>query len=87
MTTRNDENPFPKTKDTDILFYVEKHQLHLHKDILAIYSPVLKEKLNGVWGDPEILVWEDKHVEDLIDFLKFFYPHLRPRLTGWCLFE
>lgn len=74
------QNPFQKTEETDIVFHVEKHKLHLHKDILSIYSPVFKAKLRE---DLEYF-FDKEHVEDLIDFFKFFYPHLNPRLTGWC---
>ena len=77
MATKIDENVFSSPwNDSDMVLVVEDQELHVHRSILTLLSPVFKAMLDGHFkeaGEDKITL-EEKDLNSMVLFLKVLYP-------------
>lgn len=72
MATNNNENAFSSPwNNSDVVFVVEKQELHIHKAILILQSPVFKAMLEA---SEEKIALEGKNLKSMVPFLQMLYP-------------
>ena len=77
MASSNDENIFaPGWGNSDLVLVVEDRELHVHRLILTMVSPVFKAMLEGNYREArqEKITLEGKSYESMELFLKLIYP-------------
>ena len=77
MATGNDENVFASPwNDSDMVLVVEEQELHVHRSILTLLSPVFKAMLDGHFKEAseDKITLEGKDLKLMILFLKVLYP-------------
>ena len=77
MATGNDENVFASPwNDSDMVLVVEEQELHVHRSILTLLSPVFKAMLDGHFKEAreDKVTLEEKDLKLMILFLKLLYP-------------
>ena len=77
MATGNDENVFASPwNDSDMVLVVEEQELHVHRLILTLLSPVFKAMLDGHFSEAseEKITLEGKNFKSMVLFLKVLYP-------------
>ena len=77
MATENDENVFASPwNDSDMVLVVEDHELHVHKSILTLQSPVFKAMFDGRFQEAsqDKITLKRKDPQSMIRFLKLLYP-------------
>lgn len=72
MATNNNENAFSSPwNNSDVVFVVEEQELHIHKAILILQSPVFKAMLEA---SEEKIALEGKNLKSVVPFLQMLYP-------------
>lgn len=63
-------------KKSDVVFVVQDEQLHVHRQILTMQSPVFEAMLDGHFKEArqEKISLVGKDYDDMVDFLKLLYP-------------
>ena len=77
MATGNDKNVFASPwNDSDLVLVVEDRELHVHRLILTLLSPVFKAMLDGNFSEARKnkITLEGKELESMVLFLKLLYP-------------
>ena len=77
MATKTDENVFSSPwNDSDMVLVVEDQELHVHRLILTLLSPVFKAMLDGHFkeGSEDKITLEGKDLNSMVLFLKVLYP-------------
>ena len=77
MATENDENVFALPwNDSDMVLVVEDHELHVHKSILTLQSPVFKAMFDGRFleASQSKIALKGKDPQSMIRLLKLLYP-------------
>ena len=77
MATENDENVFASPwNDSDMVLIVEDQELHVHRLILTLLSPVFKAMLDGHFKEAseDKITLEGKDPKSMVLFLKVLYP-------------
>ncbi|CAB4019543.1 BTB and MATH domain-containing 38-like [Paramuricea clavata] len=77
MATEDDTNVFAKPwKHSDLVLIVDGKELHVHKSILEMQSPVFDMMLNGDFkeGSNDNIPLEGDNFELMVQFLKLLYP-------------
>ena len=77
MATGNDENVFASPwNDSDMVLVVEEQELHVHRSILTLLSPVFKAMLDGHFKEAseDKITLEGKDLKLMVLFLKLLYP-------------
>lgn len=71
---------------SSLTLVVESQQLHVHKEVLAAWSPVFKSMFTRDFKEKEQKEIElpDKKVDEFVELLHCMYPPIKP-ITGWCL--
>ena len=73
----NDQNEFSSPwNDSDLVLVVEDQELHVHRSILTLLSPVFKAMLDGHFKEAseEKITLEEKDLKSMVLFLKVLYP-------------
>lgn len=77
----NEELGFP---GTDLTLVVEGRKIHVNKNVLsehsAVFDTMFKSKLKESTAQEIIL--EGKKAENVVKFLKCFYPNMEDSITG-----
>ena len=70
---------------SSLTLVVESQQLHVHKEVLAAWSPVFKSMFTRDFKEKEQKEIElpDKKVDEFVELLHCMYPPIKP-ITGWC---
>lgn len=70
--------------DTDVILVVEGHKIHVNKAVLSEHSPVFKVMFESKFKESTAkeIVLQDKKAEDVVEFLKSFYPNMKHPITG-----
>ena len=77
MATGNDENVFASPwNDSDLVLIVQNQELHVHRLILTLLSPVFKAMLDGHFKEAseDKITLEGKNYQSMVLFLKVLYP-------------
>ena len=77
MATGNDENVFASPwNDSDTVLIVQDQELHVHRLILTLLSPVFKAMLDGHFKEASEnkITLEGKNYQSMVLFLKVLYP-------------
>ena len=77
MATKIDENVFASPwNDSDLVLVVEDQELHVHRSILTLLSPVFKAMLDGHFKEAseDKITLEGKDFKSMVLFLKVLYP-------------
>ena len=77
MATGNNKNVFASPwNDSDLVLVVEDRELHVHRLILTLLSPVFKAMLDGNFREARKnkITLEGKELESMVLFLKLLYP-------------
>ena len=77
MATNNDENVFASPwNDSDMVLVVEDQELHVHKSILTLHSPVFKAMFDGHFREAseDKITLKEKDLQSMVQFLKELYP-------------
>ena len=77
MATKIDENVFASPwNDSDLVLVVEDQELHVHRLILTLLSPVFKAMLDGHFKEAseDKITLEGKSLDSMTLFLKVLYP-------------
>ena len=76
MAAKEDQNVFGSPwDDSDIVLVVEDEELHVHRTILALQSPVFKSMFNdNKEASEDKIPIEEKKLELMLVFLKILYP-------------
>ena len=77
MATNNDENVFASPwNDSDMVLVVEDQELHVHKSILTLQSPVFKAMFDGHFREAseDKITLKEKDLQSMVQFLKLLYP-------------
>ena len=77
MTTKVDKNAFASPwNDSDMVLVVEDQELHVHKSILTLQSPVFKAMFDGYFqeANQNKITLPEKDSQSIIQFLKLLYP-------------
>ena len=77
MATGNDENVFASPwNDSDMVLVIEEQELHVHRLILTLLSPVFKAMLDGHFKEASEnkITLEGKNLKSMVLFLKVLYP-------------
>ena len=77
MATKNDENVFASPwNDSDLVLIVEDQELHVHRSILTLLSPVFKAMLDGHFKEAseDKITLKEKNLTSMVLFLKVLYP-------------
>ena len=77
MATKIDENVFSSPwNDSDLVLVVEDQELHVHRSILTLLSPVFKAMLDGHFKEAseDKITLEGKSLKSMVLFLKVLYP-------------
>ena len=77
MATGNDENVFASPwNDSDLVLIVQDQELHVHRSILTLLSPVFKAMLDGHFKEAseDKITLKEKNLTSMVLFLKVLYP-------------
>ena len=77
MSTAVEHNVFASQwKESDLILVVEDTEFHVHRSILMLQSPVFKAMFCGHFKEAsqDKITLEGKNPEDMLQFLKLFYP-------------
>ena len=63
-------------KESDVILVVQDTEFHVHRQILALQSPVFKTMFNGNFkeANQKKITLKGKDREDMLQFLKLLYP-------------
>ena len=92
MAKQDDQNVFSSPwNDSDMVLVVEDQELHVHRSILTLLSPVFKAMLDGHFKEASEnkITLEGKNLKSIALFLKMLYPSSmfeksKPRLNDEC---
>lgn len=72
---------FPKT---DVTLVMEDQKIHVNKSVLSEHSPVFNAMFNSEFKEstPVEITLEGKRAADVAEFLKCFYPNMKPTVSG-----
>ena len=73
----NDENVFASPwNDSDMVLVVEDKELHVHKSILTLQSPVFKAMFDGHFQEAsqDKITLKEKDLQSMVQFIKQLYP-------------
>ena len=74
MATENDQNVFASQwNDSDMVLVVEEQELHVHRFILMLASPVFKAMLESHSKEDKITL-DGKDLKSMVLFLQVLYP-------------
>ena len=77
MATKTDETLFAEPwNGSDIVLLVEEKEIHVHKCILIMQSPVFKAMFDGHFKEAgqDKITLEEKNFQSMVQFLKALYP-------------
>ena len=77
MATKIDENVFASPwNDSDMVLIVQDQELHVHRSILTLLSPVFKAMLDGHFKEAseDKITLEGKDLTSMVLFFKVLYP-------------
>ena len=77
MAAKEDKNVFGSPwDDSDIVLLVEGEELHVHRSILTLQSPVFKSMFDdhSKEASEDKIPLEEKSIESMVVFLKILYP-------------
>ena len=77
MAAKEDKNVFGSPwDDSDIVLLVEDEELHVHRSILTLQSPVFKSMFDDHSKEAieDKIPLEEKSIESMVVFLKILYP-------------
>lgn len=77
MAAKEDKNVFGSPwNDSDTVLMVEDEELHVHRSILTLQSPVFKSMFDdhSKEASEDKITLEEKNTESMIVFLKILYP-------------
>jgi hypothetical protein len=76
MATNNDNEFTSPWNDSDMVLVVEDQELHVHKWMLKLHSPVFKAMFDGDFKEAgqDKITLEGKEYESMVQFLKILYP-------------
>ncbi|XP_062574910.1 kelch-like protein diablo isoform X2 [Saccostrea cucullata] len=70
--------------ETDVTLLVEGRKIHVSKAVLSQHSPVFKAMFSGNFKESKQkeVPLHDKKFQDVVEFLRSFYPNMKHKLTG-----
>lgn len=70
--------------ETDFTLVVEDQKIHVNKAVISQHSPVFNAMFNSQFKErtAKEITLEDKKAEDVVEFLRCFYPNMKHPVTA-----
>lgn len=70
--------------ETDVILVVEDQKIHVNKAVLSQHSPVFNTMFNSHFKErtAKEIPLADKKADDVVEFLRCFYPNMKHPVTG-----